>query len=172
MSLNKITTTDIRENFNLGGNDLKCTELFIKNFKYNLYEKHQFSPVLYVNDENSNPTISFSKCFFYSTGSRLFFSGNIEINYTNGTVSTPDVYLTLPSDFEDFVGINNTFTFCTLNGATTGVRIDFMSTNISSISLTPLNNLPSLRFSMIDESSGGNMNNGNYCLSFECTFDF
>lgn len=172
MSLNRITTTNIRENFNLGGNDLKCTELFIKNFKYNLYEKHQFSPVLYVNDENSNPTISFSKCFFYSTGSRLFFSGNIEINYTNGTVSTPDVYLTLPSDFEDFVGINNTFTFCTLNGATTGVRIDFMSTNISSISLTPLNNLPSLRFSMIDESSGGNMNNGNYCLSFECTFDF
>lgn len=172
MSLNRITTTNIRENFNLGGNDLKCTELFIKNFKYNLYEKHQFSPVLYVNDENSNPTISFSKCFFYSTGSRLFFSGNIEINYTNGTVSTPDVYLTLPSDFEDFVGINNTFTFCTLNGATTGVRVDFMSTNISSISLTPLNNLPSLRFSMIDESSGGNMNNGNYCLSFECTFDF
>lgn len=172
MSLNRITTTNIRENFNLGGNDLKCNELFVKNFKYNLYEKHQFSPVLYVNDENSNPTISFSKCFFYSTGSRLFFSGNIEINYTNGTVSTPDVYLTLPSDFEDFVGINNTFTFCTLNGATTGVRVDFMSTNISSISLTPLNNLPSLRFSMIDESSGGNMNNGNYCLSFECTFDF
>jgi hypothetical protein len=172
MSLNKITTTDIRQNFNLGAGDIKCNELFIKNLKYNLYEKHEFFPVLYVNNENSNPNITFRKCYFYTTGSRLFFSGNIEINYTAGTVSTPDIYLTLPADFENFIGLNNTFTFCTLNGATTGVRIDFMSTNVSSISLTPINNLPSLRFNLIDESSGGDMNNSTYCLSFECTFEF
>ena len=172
MSLNKVTTTDIRENFNLGGGDLKCTELFVKNFKYNLYQKHEFTPVLYVNNENSNPNITFSKCFFYSTGSRLFFSGNVEIFYFAATVSTPDIYLTLPADFEEFVGLNNTFTFCTLNGATTLVRVNFMSTNIASISLTPNNNLPSLRFNMIDESSGGDMGTSNYCLSFECTFEF
>lgn len=171
MSLNKATTTTIRENFNLGAGDIVCNELFTKNLKYNIFTKTQFTPIVYINDETVEPSIAENFCYFYTTGSHLVFFGNILLTYTGSTIPAPDVYLTLPSDFESKVGS----TFICNNGSMVGItpgnsQRDFVGLKDSSISLTPLNNLPSLRLNMVDEQSGGDISTSVYSLTFQCIF--
>jgi len=171
MSLNHITTTTIRENFNLGGGDIVCNELFTNNLKYNIFTKTQFIPIVYINDETNQPSISENFCYFYTTGSHLVFFGNVLLTYVGSTIPAPNVYLTLPNDFENKVGS----TFLCNNGSMIGIvpgnsQRDFVGLKDSAISLTPLNNIPSLRLNMVDEQSGGDISTSVYSLTFQSIF--
>ena len=171
MSLNKLTTTNIRPNFNLGGKDLKCNELFVKNLKYNIYTKTNFSPVLYINDENNSPTILTNKSYFYTSGSTIIFFGNISLLYSGGTISPPEIYLTLPTDFEPKVGSDLISNIGTLVGIVPGEsQKNFSVLYQSNISLTPINNLPSLKLSFVDDQGGSNFYSAVQSLTFECVF--
>ena len=171
MSLNKLTSTDIRSNFNLGGNDIKCNELFTKNLKYNIYTKTKFTPTLYINDENTAPTIYTNKCYFYTTGSTIIFFGNIYFLYSGSTISTPDVYLSLPTDFEPKVGSNLISNIGALVGISPGEDDKNFSVLYSSnISLTPINSLPALKLSFVDDQSGSDFLSAVQSLTFECVF--
>jgi len=171
MSLNKATTTTIRENFNLGAGDIVCNELFTKNLKYNIFTKTQFTPIVYFNDENIVPTIFNNFCYFYTTGSHLVFFGNIQLTYSGGVIPPPDVYLTLPSDFENKIGSTLVCNHGSMIGIIPGnSQRDFVTLYSSAISLSPLNNIPSLRLNMVDEQSGADISASVYVLSFQCIF--
>lgn len=171
MSLNKATTTTIRENFNLGGGDIKCNELFTKNLKYNIFTKTQFTPILYVNDETVKPSIFINESYFYTTGAHLVLFGNLQFTYSGPSLTPPDLYLTLPLDFEDKVGATLVSNNATVTGIVPpNIQQNFLAAYESFISLTPLNNLPSLRFRMVDEQGGGNFSTSVYTLVFQCIF--
>jgi len=172
MSLNKATTTNIRSNFNLGSNEIKCSELFVKNLKYNIYTKTKFTPVVYINDENTSPTVYINQCYFYTTGSTLIFFGNLYLLYSGSTISTPEIYLTLPTDFEPKVGSNLISNIGGLVGIVPGQsQRDFSVLYRSNISLTPINTLPSLKLNFVDDQGGGDFSSAVHSLTFECVFE-
>ena len=175
MSLNKLTTTDIRSNFNLGGSDLRCNELFTKNLKYNVFQRTKFTPTIFLDDENNqiplNRVIE-NNCYFYTTGSHLVFYGNIQL-ITTGVVpqTEPIIYLTIPTDLEDKIG---SLSICSL-GTYTGLIVNdfqdsYMAIYESTISLSPLNSIPSLRLRVVKEQSTDSITSRVYYLTFECTF--
>ena len=172
MSLNKLTTTQIRSNCNLGGSDIRCNELFTKNLKYNVYNKTSFTPTIYITDENTVPAnIVSNNCNFYTTGSHLLFYGNIQFVYLGSTISPPDIYLTIPSDFEDKIGSD----LVSNNGSLIGLILnqyqkDYSALYDSSISLSPLNSIPCLKLNFVDEQNGADFSSTIYYLMFECTF--
>lgn len=173
MSLNLATTTNIRENFNLGAGDIVCNELFTNNLKYNIFTKTQFIPTVYFNDENIEPSIipNFTFCYFYTTGSHLVIFGNIQMTYIGSTLTPPNMYITLPNDFESKVGS----TLVCNNGSLIGIlpgdsQQNFSVLYNSDISLTPLNNIPSLRLNFVDDQGGGNISSSVYTCSFQCIF--
>ena len=172
MSLNKLTTTNIRENFNLGAGDIKCNELFMNNLKYNIFTKTKFTPVLYINDESTVPSIFINESYFYTTGAHLVLFGNLEFTYSGASLPPPNLYLTLPSDFEDKVGATLVSNNSTVAGIVPpNIQQNFLAAYESFISLTPLNNLPSLRLRMVDEQGGGNFSTSVYTLVFQCIFE-
>lgn len=171
MSLNKITTTNIRDNFNLGAGDIVCNELFTKNLKYNIFTKINFTPILYVEDENTSPSIFINESYFYTTGAHLVLFGNLQFTYSGPTIGPPDLYLSLPSDFENKVGVTLVSNSGTLTGIVPGnSQRDFLAVYESFITLTPLNSLPSLRLRMVDEQGLGNFSSSVYTLVFQCIF--
>ena len=172
MSLNKATTTNIRSNFNLGGDEIKCNELFVKNLKYIIFTKTKFTPAVYINDENTIPTsIVENNCYFYTTGEHLIFFGNIQLVYLGPTITPPNIYLTIPTDLESKIGSP---TVCSI-GSFIGLILnqfqqDFSVLYESSLSLTPLNSLPSLRLNFVDEQNGADVSSSIYYLTFQSTF--
>ena len=175
MSLNKLTTTDIRSNFNLGGGDIKCNELYTKNLKYNVFQKTKFTPTIFINDENNQIPLNRiveNNCYFYTTGSVLTFFGNIQlVTLPPSLLSGPSIYLTIPTDLESKIGSPQV---CAL-GTYTGIIFNefqnsFTSIYDSSISLTPLNSIPSLRLNFVREQTGDDLLGRVYYLTFECTF--
>ena len=174
MSLNKLTTTNIRENFNLGGGNVKCNELYTKNLKYNVFQKTKFTPTVYINDENNQIPLNQiveNNCYFYTTGSVLTFFGNIQLVTLTSLSSAPSIYLTIPTDLESKIGSTQ---ICAL-GTYTGLIVNefqnsYTSIYDSSISLTPLNSIPALRLNLVVEQGGNNLLSRVYYLTFECTF--
>ena len=171
MSLNKLTTNTIRTNFNLGGNEIKCNELFTKNLKYNIYTKTKFEPSVYINDENTSPSVSTNLCYFYTTGSTVTFFGNVYFQYFGPKISTPEIYLTLPTDFEPKVGSNLISNIGALVGIVPGDSArDFSVLYSSNISLTPLNTVPAIRLTFVDEQGNSDFDEAVHSLTFECVF--
>jgi len=171
MSLNKATTTNIRSNFNLGGNEIKCNELFTKNLKYNIYTKTKFTPIVYINDENTSPTIYINQCYFYTTGSSVVFFGNLYLLYSGSTISTPEIYLTLPTDFEPKVGSDLISNIGGLVGISPGQSAkNFSVLYRSNISLTPINTLPALKLTFVDDQGGSDFSSAVHSIFFECVF--
>ncbi len=171
MSLNKATTTNIRSNFNLGGDEIKCNELFVKNLKYNIYTKTNFTPAVYINDKNTSPVVFTNKCYFYTTGSTINFFGNLYFLYSGSTISTPEIYLTLPTDFEPKVGSNLISNIGTLVGIVPGQSAqNFSVLYRSNVSLTPINVLPAIKLSFVDDQGGSDFSSAVHSLTFECVF--
>ena len=171
MSLNKATTTDIRPNFNLGGDEIKCNELFVKNLKYNIFTKTKFIPIVYINDENTSPTVYTNQSYFYTTGSTITFFGNLYFLYSGSTISTPEIYLTLPTDFEPKVGSDLMSNIGTLVGISPGQSAkNFSVLYRSNISLTPINVLPALKLTFVDDQGGSDFSSAVHSLTFECVF--
>jgi len=171
MSLNKATTTNIRSNFNLGGDEIKCSELFVKNLKYNIYTKTKFTPIVYINDENTSPTVYTNQCYFYTSGSTVAFFGNLYFLYSGPTISTPEIYLTIPVDFEPKVGSNLISNIGGLVGISPGeAQKNFSVLYRSNISLTPINVLPALKLTFVDEQGSSDFSSAVHSIFFECVF--
>ena len=172
MSLNKLRTSDIRQNFNLGAGDIKCNKLYTKNLKYNIFTKTKFTPILYVEDENTAPSIFINESYFYTTGAHLVLFGNLQFTYSGPTLSPPDLYLTLPSEFEDKVGATLVSNSGTLTGIVpSNIQRDFLGLYESFITLTPLNSEPSLRLRIVDEEGTAGFSTSVYTLVFQCIFE-
>ena len=173
MSLNKLRTSDIRQNFNLGAGDIKCNKLYTKNLKYNIFTKTKFTPILYVVDENTVPSISINECYFYTTGAHLVLFGNLEFTYNGPKITQPNLYLTLPLEFEDKVDATTSVSNSgTLTGIVPGnIQQNFLGVYQSFITLTPLNSEPSLRLRIVDEEGTAGFSASVYTLVFQCIFE-